>query len=173
MAAPAQARTVSRPFSPSHAHARKQLSRPLCPPRPPRLHTRRTHRHCGRARFAALRGETALWLDLRQARPLFRRNDQPLESRPHSFVDPLRAGHLHPGGKRRIARRHDQIPLSHRPRSLHRIGFHPRRRPRHAVRLLTGGMQNGVRVLYDRPTGLHVATHRSRYSQSGLFAART
>ena len=35
------------------------------------------------------------------------------------------------------------------------------------------GCKNGVRVLHDRPTGLHGATHRGRYIESGLFAART
>ena len=38
---------------------------------------------------------------------------------------------------------------------------------------MTNLSKAGVRVLHDRPTGLHGATHRGRYIESSLFAART
>ena len=83
-----------------------------------------------------------------------RRDDQYLQSRPRASGRPLHGGRHAPRRQPALRRWHGEVPLPHRRRPLRGERLYPRRRPRHAVRVVAGGLQDGLRLLHDRPAGL-------------------
>ena len=119
-------------------------------------------------------------MDLRAPRQEHRRDDQHLQRQPRQVGGELR-DRLH--GPDRIApleRRHREIPVpreDHRRRhvaqALRGDGLHTRGgRPRHAVRVVRGGLQDELPVLPDGQAGIPRLSHRGRHSEPGLQHTR-
>ena len=80
-------------------------------------------------------------------------------------ANPARYGRGNPragGGLRSVLRgRNPQVALQGRQRQLRGDGLHPRRSPRHAVRLLAGRVRAELHFLCDRAAGLQPDLHAS------------
>ena len=121
-------------------------------------------------RFAA--GQIARWLYRRHTTDAAAMTDLPAAARVR-LAERCDTGLSAPVGGQHVVRRNEEVSVPYRAGAFHRIGLYPRRRPRHALRLVAGGLPHGLPFLRHRPAGIAAFAHGGRDSQSDRVAART
>ena len=134
---------------------------------------RRARRPVPRCGHAAIRSPADRTLALCPPRRGPAPHDRHRRRAPPAARRAIRPGAPRPGTRIRFRRRHEKIPLPDTARKLHRVGLHPRRRARHALRLLTGRVPHGLPLLRNRASGTPTVALRSRDPQSDRLPART